>query len=102
MIRIWLCIIALLCASVGDSVSMPTAAVGSGCTQNCADDDERGQCAPDCTDCLCCVHAHPVMLAAPTALLLSVHATALIEHEQQKPPSVDLDDILHVPRALFA
>lgn len=97
MLRTWLCIIALLFASVGGSGFLPAVATGDVCTQSCQDDNERGQCAPDCTDCLCCSHARPVMLACPVTLLLSLPGPVPIEHEEQAPPSVDVGDILHVP-----
>ena len=48
--------------------------VADACTQGCADpgcadDDERGQCAPDCTDCACCVQQPaPLVAQASTGL----------------------------------
>jgi hypothetical protein len=96
MFRTWLCL-ALLFASVGGTGSLPTVASGDGCAQNCQDDDERGQCAPDCADCLCCAHARPVMLARSATLLQSLPGSVPIEHEEQTPPFVDAGDILHVP-----
>jgi hypothetical protein len=102
MFRTWLCIIALLFASVGGTGSLPGLASGDVCTQNCQDDDERGQCAPDCDDCLCCSHARPAMLARAAILPPSLPDPVLIEHEEPEPLSVDVGDILHVPIAALA
>jgi hypothetical protein len=97
VLRIWLCVIALLFASVGGSGFPLAAATNDECVQGCPDDDERGQCASDCADCLCCVHARTVMLAPSAVLLPSRSGPVLIEHEEQTPPAVDMGDILHVP-----
>ena len=97
MLRLLLCLLLVLFASVGGS-GFPLAAVtGDACEQSCPDDDERGQCAPDCADCTCCVHARTVMLAPSAVLLPGRSGPVLIEHEEQAPPAVDLGDILHVP-----
>jgi hypothetical protein len=100
--RLWLCLLLVLFASVGGSGFPLAAATGDACVQSCPDDDERGQCAPDCTDCLCCAHGRTVMLARADALLPSGSAPSRIEHEEQAPPAVDASDILHVPRLILA
>jgi hypothetical protein len=102
VVRLWLCLLLVLFASVGGSGFRLAAATGAACTQSCPDDDERGQCAPDCADCSCCVHARPVMLAPSAVLLLGCSGPMLIEHEEQAPPAVDMGDILHVPRLALA
>lgn len=102
VIRTWFCLIALLLVSVGGTGYLPTVAAGDVCTQSCQDDDERGQCAPDCADCTCCAHARPVMLARAAIPLPSLPAPVLIEHEEHEPLSVDLGDILHVPIVALA
>ncbi len=97
VLRLWLCIFLVLFASFGGSGSLLDSAVGEACTQSCPDDDERGRCASDCDDCLCCVHARPVMLARAAALLPGRPGPLRIDREDQAPPSADVGDILHVP-----
>jgi hypothetical protein len=97
VLRLWLCILLVLFAPFGGSGSLLASAVGEVCTQSCPDDDERGQCAPDCDDCLCCVHARPVMIARPATLLPGHPEPVRIERDEQAPPSADVGDILHVP-----
>ena len=102
MLRIWLCIFALLFASLGGSGLVPAFASGEACTQRCPDDDEHGQCSPDCADCTCCGHTRPVMLARTAPLLLKAPGSVLLAEEEEAPLSVDTDDILHVPIAVLA
>jgi hypothetical protein len=97
VLRLWLYLLLVLFAFVGGSGFPLAAAIGEACAQSCPDDDERGQCAPDCADCSCCVHTRTVMLAPPAVLLPSRSGPVLIEHEEQAPPAVDVGDILHVP-----
>jgi len=81
---------------------VPAFSSGEACTQSCPDDDERGQCSPDCADCTCCGHPRPVVLARPAPLLLSPLRAVLLGDEEQEPLSVDTGDILHVPIAVRA
>jgi hypothetical protein len=102
VLRIWLCLYALLFAPVGGFGFTPAVSSGGVCMQICPDDDEQGQCAPDCTDCACCSHVQQVVLACSHTLMPSIAEPAPIEHEEQQPPSADVGDILHVPRAHLA
>ncbi|XXF77132.1 hypothetical protein P2318_29370 [Myxococcaceae bacterium GXIMD 01537] len=101
MLRLWLCLFLVLLAPTGGGV-LP-AVSGEVCVENCADDDPRGQCAQDCTDCTCCSHVRTVTALAPTSTRLPSNlSSSLIEHEEKEPPSADVRDILHVPRAPLA
>lgn len=97
MFRIWLCLIALLFAPTGGFGFMPAVSSGVACVQSCPDDDEQGQCAPDCVDCTCCSHVRPVALSRAHSVIPSPAAPHLTEHDERQPPSADLGDILHVP-----
>ncbi len=97
MLRLWLFLSLLLSTPVGGGLLSP-ASSGDVCTQSCRDDDERGQCAPDCTDCVCCSHARPVVVApTPATVPMAPRPPPAAEHEEDEPPSVDVGDILHVP-----
>ena len=104
MLRIWLCLCLLLFApNLGGLLPTLSGTAGEVCTQSCPDDDERGQCAPDCADCTCCGHvrsvAAPVRLPSPTQ---RVPRPPLFVHDEDEPASADVGDILHVPIALLA
>lgn len=102
MLRIWLCVIALLFASVGGSGFSPLPSSGEECSQSCPDDDSRGQCSPDCADCTCCAHPRPVALVRAAWILVSPPSTLLPVEEEQEPLSAHTGDILHVPRRSLA
>ncbi|WP_224244092.1 hypothetical protein [Hyalangium gracile] len=102
MFRIWLCLIALLVASIGGSGFVSAGAPGSICAQSCPDDDERGECAPDCTDCSCCSHVPPVVLSLSPSLEQDLPPSPSISHEEQEPPSLEVGEILHVPIVALA
>lgn len=102
VLRIWLCVIALLCASVSGSGFVPVPSSGEACSQNCPDDDSRGQCSPDCADCTCCAHPRPVALIRTSWIRVSPLGTLLPFEEEQEPLSVYTGDILHVPRISLA
>nr|WP_225936945.1 hypothetical protein [Myxococcus sp. RHSTA-1-4] len=77
--------------------------VGEVCTQSCPDDDERGQCAPDCTDCTCCGHVRTVAAPLPVpSLVTHMPGPPLFVHEEDEPASTDAGDILHPPIAFLA
>ncbi|MDY7229139.1 hypothetical protein [Hyalangium rubrum] len=102
MLRIWLCLFTLLFAPVGGFGFMPAVSSGGVCMQSCPDDDEQGQCALDCTDCTCCSHVRPVVLARTNTVIPSPPEPDSTEHDEQQPPSADAGDILHVPIAHLA
>ena len=68
------------------------------CAQQCQDDGPDGQCAPDCADCVCCVHAR-VAVTGPvlTALPIEVrrYRVAVVE---TGPPDAVSQDIWRVPK----
>lgn len=99
VLRIWLCVVFLL-LTPGSGGLLPL--VQDVCTQNCPDDDVRGQCAPDCADCSCCSHVRPVVLAPSATVLLVLPRPALFVQEEDEPTSADVGDILHVPIAPLA
>lgn len=102
MLRIWLCVIALLLASVSGSGFVPALSSGEVCSQNCPDDDSRGQCSPECADCTCCAHPRPVALNRTAWILVNPPSTLLLEEKEQEPLSAHTGDILHVPRLSLA
>jgi|GEM_PF-2307832 len=102
VLRIWLCVLALLFASVGGSGFNPAVSTGEACAQSCPDDDERGQCSPDCVDCTCCGHMRPVLMVRSSLLLLSPPGGVSLVDEVKEPLPVDTGDILHVPIAALA
>ena len=102
MLRLWLFLSLLLFAPVGGGLSAP-ASSGDVCVQNCQDDDERGQCAPDCNDCVCCSHARQVVaVPASSTVQWDSRPAPIAEHEEDEPPSAEVGDILHVPIAPLA
>ncbi|WNG38879.1 hypothetical protein F0U61_38345 [Archangium violaceum] len=102
MLRFWFVLSLLLFAPVGGGLLLP-ASMGEVCEQRCPDDDERGQCAPDCIDCTCCSHVR-LAVVAPTAsaVPLAPWSPLPIEHEEDEPSSVKVGDIQHVPIASLA
>ncbi|WXH28560.1 hypothetical protein WA016_02505 [Myxococcus stipitatus] len=102
--RVWLCLCLLLFAPMEGGLGLALFdSVDTVCEQGCPDDDERGQCAPDCADCTCCGHVRAV--AAPTAhplLWLESYRPELAAQDEDTPASADLDGILHVPRVHLA
>ncbi|MCY1016877.1 hypothetical protein [Pyxidicoccus sp. MSG2] len=104
MLRIWLCLSLLLFApSVGGLLPTLSGTAGEVCAQRCADDDERGQCAPDCADCTCCGHVRSVAAADFAPFLLPhVERPPRFAHDEDAPSSADLGDILHVPIVVLA
>lgn len=102
MLRVWFFLSLLLFAPVGGGL-WPSASSGDVCVQSCRDDDERGQCAPDCIDCVCCSHAHQAVVApTPSTVSWARRAAPAIEHDEDEPPSAEPGDILHVPIAPLA
>ncbi|MBK7863299.1 MAG: hypothetical protein IPJ65_32805 [Archangiaceae bacterium] len=83
-------------------VALATGDVPGACSQSCPDDDSQGQCAPDCTDCACCLHLRLSMAVAE--LKVSVPATGEVvpERPMLTPQSPEPGDILHVPKTHLA
>ncbi len=102
--RIWLCLSLLLFAPTEGGLWMAIAdATETVCAQRCPDDDASGQCAPDCADCSCCGHVRSIAApVSPPSLLLEAPRPRLVLWDEAAPASADLDDILHVPKALLA
>ncbi|WP_257455255.1 hypothetical protein [Archangium lipolyticum] len=101
MLRIWFFLSLLLFAPVGGGL-VPPASPGVVCTQRCEDDDERGQCAPDCLDCTCCSHLRQVVLTPTLSSLPRAPRPPPVEHEEDEPTSVEVGDILHIPIVALA
>lgn len=102
MLRVWFFLGFLLFTPVGGGLLSP-ASSGDVCMQSCPDDDESGQCAPDCTDCICCSHTRPVVVAPILSVIpMAPKPPPIAEHEEDEPSSVDGDDILHVPIVFLA
>lgn len=102
MLRVWFFLSFLLFTPVGSGLLSP-ASSGEVCMQSCRDDDERGQCAPDCTDCVCCSHVRLVVVApTPSTVPMASRPLPAAEHEEDEPSSADAGDILHVPIASLA
>ncbi|NVJ08958.1 hypothetical protein HUW63_27450 [Myxococcus sp. AM001] len=104
MLRIWLLVCLFLFApGLGGLMPTLTGAVGEVCTQRCPDDDDQGQCAPDCIDCTCCGHVRSVAAQAPQPpFVLLVPRPLRVAYEKSEPLSADVGDILHVPIAPLA
>lgn len=101
MLRLWLCLLLVLFSpAVGGALAAPAGA--EVCTQHCADDDERGQCAPDCTDCACCSHVRPAALTASPGLVWQEPEDPRLEWTPARLTSADPGEILHVPIAPLA
>ncbi|HEX5751768.1 MAG TPA: hypothetical protein VFZ09_36450 [Archangium sp.] len=97
MLRIFFLLSLLLFTPAGSGL-VSTASSGDVCMQSCPDDDEHGQCAPDCTDCVCCAHVRLVVaVPAPSTVLLAPRPPPVAGYEEDEPASADVGDILHVP-----
>ncbi|MCY1078658.1 hypothetical protein [Archangium lansingense] len=97
MLRIWFVLSLLLFTPVGGGLLSPTSS-GDVCMQSCPDDDESGQCAPDCTDCVCCAHARLMVVAPiPSTIPMAPKPPPAVRHEEDEPSSADVGDIQHVP-----
>ncbi|MCC6335326.1 MAG: hypothetical protein IT380_15215 [Myxococcales bacterium] len=72
----------------------------AGCVERCPDDDEQGNCAPDCADCAGCCHVRLALTTPGSKHPPRVKATRIPERLQAAPLSPEPGDILHVPIAL--
>jgi hypothetical protein len=68
------------------------------CAQQCQDDGPDGQCAPDCEDCVCCVHARVAVTGpalTPLPIQVCRHRVVIVE---TCPPEPVSQDIWRVPK----
>ena len=73
------------------------------CTEQCADDDEQGQCAPECQDCTCCAHHAASVLAVPSGSPLPAPvARQRTEAPTAQPQAAHARKIPHIPRPALA
>ncbi|PTL75246.1 hypothetical protein [Vitiosangium sp. GDMCC 1.1324] len=97
MLRVWFFLSLLLFAPVGGGL-LSSASSGDVCVQSCRDDDERGQCAPDCVDCTCCSHGRLVVVAPVASVVpMAPRPPPTAGHEEDEPPSAEVGDILRPP-----
>lgn len=85
---------------MGPAVAEPLVGpVIEACAQPCPDDDEKGQCAPDCADCTCCGHVVHSLTPLPASDGLTLE-TELREHPAlpQAPEDPDSHKPRHVPK----
>lgn len=83
-------------------VSGVAAALGEAACEDCPNDRSGGECAPNCHACACC--SVPRSVRSEAATVAPARATSRTElcEERLAPPSVDPNDILHVPRPALA
>jgi hypothetical protein len=68
------------------------------CAQQCQDDGPDGQCAPDCEDCVCCVHAR-VAVTGPALTSLPIEFCRYrVAIAETCPPEPVSQDIWRVPK----
>lgn len=72
------------------------------CFERCPDDDEQGNCAASCTDCVSCPHAQASALTAATKELPIRANERMPEQVRLAHPSPEPAEILHVPKAVLA
>ncbi|WP_235216576.1 hypothetical protein [Archangium violaceum] len=102
VLRVFFLLSLLLCTPAGSGL-LSAASSGDVCMQSCPDDDEHGQCAPDCTDCVCCSHVRLVVVApVPSMVPRAPRPPPVAGYEEDEPASADVGDILHVPIVLLA
>ena len=102
VLRVFFLLSLLLCTPAGSGL-LSAASPGDVCMQSCPDDDEHGQCAPDCTDCVCCAHVRRVIVAPVLSTVpLAPRSPPVARHEEDEPASADVGDILHVPIVALA
>ena len=73
-------------------------AAAESCAQQCEDDGPDGQCAPDCEDCVCCVHARVAVAGRPVAAPPVQARRYLVTPAEASPPETEAQDILRVPK----
>ncbi len=95
--RVLLCLLFLAPVVSGELGAL---ADRQGCETSCPDDDERGQCAPDCSDCTCCTHLRSIALVGAAEPVPVLDAGPNIEAVVRPPRSPDLRAIRHVPKRL--
>ncbi|MEK6606119.1 MAG: hypothetical protein AABZ30_00490 [Myxococcota bacterium] len=68
------------------------------CQESCPDDDARGNCAPNCSDCACCGHLLAAALPAQPRVLASAPSVARVWRTERVLPIAELPAIEHVPK----
>lgn len=91
----------LLAVFMVQAVGGSTASAGP-CAQQCEDDGPDGQCAPNCEDCVCCVHARVAVTGLASALLPIAVRTYRVARAETSPPQAEAEDILRVPKSRAA
>jgi len=79
-----------------------TSFANAACSEPCPDDDENGQCPPECSDCTCCLHLPLSLIVAELKTQLSSGSDRAPEQQQAEPESPEPGDILHVPLTALA
>lgn len=97
MLRVLLAIglamwVALTAGAVTSFASAP-------CAAHCDDDDEQGNCAPDCVDCACCPHLRLSFTVVELKFTTPAADEPVPETSVSEPPSPEPGDVLHVPKA---
>ncbi|MFZ5471432.1 MAG: hypothetical protein ACOZIN_18570 [Myxococcota bacterium] len=99
-LRVLSCLSVLLVAQangVGSSLAASKEPCEGCCP--CPGDDEQGQCAPLCQDCVCCPHARPVVLAPMESRTPEGEPSSLkTEAPVAYLPSPFVEEISHVPK----
>ncbi len=90
---------AVVTFALASFLALANSGLASGlCEEACPDDDAQGQCAPDCTDCVCCSHApQPVQLANAAEVAVAAGSPVQVEWTDRALPWVEPGEILHVP-----
>jgi hypothetical protein len=70
------------------------------CVERCSDDDEKGNCAPDCADCACCSRPTSIGGVAPQVGVAINQVQIVFWADVQTPSSPEPGDIFHVPKLL--
>jgi hypothetical protein len=94
-------VVALVLALFMVQALATTSAAPEPCAQSCEDDGPDGQCAPDCEDCVCCVHARVAVAGRPVASPPVEARRYRLALTEGGPPETEAQDILRVPK-LFA
>ena len=94
----------VLYAVLAQATGLTWASTEDACTTDCADDGgARGQCPPNCPDCVCSIHVPATFIAAPAVVAFSAppERRVMFVEPSGAAPSPAPREILHVPRALL-
>jgi hypothetical protein len=72
-------------------------ALGTVCTQQCADDDANGHCGPTCNDCACCSHGSALATPFYGGFVVATPTSRIAQLPIPTPPTPDRAEILHIP-----